>query len=132
MSAADELPGTAQHGDRLARGDFAFLQLTKWVNDLEMDTPIPVVCERCGVVGNAGAADFSHLGDLLEFAAVPRQLKRRDGWTPVLQREFIARLAQTGSPTLAVEAMGKCLHGIRKLLKDPGSEGFQAAWERAV
>jgi hypothetical protein len=80
----------------------------------------------------AGLADFSHLGDLLEFAAVPRQLKRRDGWTPVLQREFIARLAQTGSPTLAVEAMGKCLHGIRKLLKDPGSEGFQAAWERAV
>jgi hypothetical protein len=50
----------------------------------------------------------------------------------VLQREFIARLAQTASPQLAVDAMGKNLHGIKKLLKDPGSDSFRAAWERAV
>jgi len=97
-----------------------------------MNTPFPVICDRCGAAGIAGAADFSHLGDLLAFTAVPRQLKRKDGWTPVLQREFIARLAQTASPTLAAEAMGKCLHGVKKLLKDPGSDGFRAAWERAV
>ena len=97
-----------------------------------MTEPIPVTCDRCGATGLAGQADFSHLGDLLEFTPVPRQLKRRDGWTPVLQREFIARLAQTASPQLAVDAMGKCLHGIKKLLKDPGSDSFRAAWERAV
>ena len=95
-------------------------------------TSIPVLCDQCGAAGRAGTGDFSDLGDLLDFKAVPRQLKRRDGWTGVLQREFIARLARTGSPTLAVEAMGKSLHGVRKLLKDPGSDGFQAAWERAV
>jgi hypothetical protein len=95
-------------------------------------TAIPVICDRCGATGTAGLVDFSFLGDLLEFSAVPRQLTRKDGWTPVLQREFIARLAQTGSPTLAVEAMGKNLNGIRKLLKAAGSDGFRAAWERAV
>ena len=93
---------------------------------------IKVICDRCKATGIAGLADFSNLGDLLNFTAVPRQLKRRDGWTPVLQREFIARLAQTASPQLAVEAMGKCLHGVRKLLKDAGSDSFRAAWERAV
>ncbi len=93
---------------------------------------IPVICDSCGASGRAGEGDFSDLGDLLDFTAVPRQLKRRDGWTGVLQREFIARLARTGSPTLAVAAMNKCLNGVKKLLKDPGSDGFQAAWERAV
>lgn len=97
-----------------------------------MSIPIPVVCGRCGATGIAGEADFTNLGDLLSFEAVPRQLKRRDGWTGVLQREFIARLAQSGSPTLAAEAMRKSLHGVRKLLKDPGGDGFRAAWERAV
>lgn len=95
-------------------------------------TAIPVICDRCLAAGTAGLADFSHLGELLEFTPVPRQLKRRDGWTPVLQREFIARLAQTASPQLAVDAMGKCLHGVKKLLKDSGSDSFRAAWERAV
>ncbi|MGI8611904.1 MAG: hypothetical protein ACR2KH_06505 [Sphingomicrobium sp.] len=96
------------------------------------NTRIPVLCDRCQASGTAGEGDFAHLGDLLDFEPVPRQLKRRNGWTGVLQREFIARLAQTGSPTLAVEAMTKCLHGVRKLLKDPGSDGFRAAWDRAV
>ena len=96
-----------------------------------MSDSIPILCDRCGATGIAGLADFSDLGNLLEFSAVPRQLKRSNGWTPVLQREFIARLALTGSPTLAVEAMGKNLHGVRKLLKDPGSDSFRA-WERAV
>jgi hypothetical protein len=96
------------------------------------ESSVPVLCDQCGAAGLAGSGGFSDLGDLLDFKAVPRQLKRRDGWTGVLQREFIARLARTGSPTLAVEAMGKCLHGVKKLLKDPGSDGFRDAWERAV
>jgi len=95
-------------------------------------TTIPVICDRCRAIGVAGGGDFTHLGDLLEFIPVPRQLKRRDGWTPPLQREFVARLAETGSPMAAVEAMGKNLNGIKKLLKAPGSDSFRAAWERAL
>lgn len=97
-----------------------------------MTQPIRVICDRCGGAGVAGQGEFAALGNLLEFTVVPRKFKRKDGWTAVLQREFIARLAMTGSPTLAVEAMGKCLHGVRKLLNDPGSDSFRAAWERAV
>jgi hypothetical protein len=93
---------------------------------------ISVTCDRCGAAGIAGLADFSLLGDLLAFAAVPRRNKRKDGWTPVLQREFIARLAQTASPQMAADAMGKNLHGVKKLLVAAGADAFRAAWERAV
>ena len=44
-----------------------------------MSDSIPVICDRCGATGLAGLDAFSDLGNLLEFSAVPRQLKRRDG-----------------------------------------------------
>ena len=58
---------------------------------------IPVICDRCRITGLAGLGDFAHLGDLLEFTPVPREVERVDGWSPEKQRAFIAALAATGS-----------------------------------
>lgn len=69
---------------------------------------------------------------LLQFEPVPRKFKRPDGWSPALQREFIAALAETGSPSAACEALGKNRHGVEKLYKSAGAESFRAAWNRAV
>ena len=69
---------------------------------------------------------------LLDFEPVPRLNKRKDGWTPPLQRQLIALLAATGSPSLAAEAMGKNRFGAEKLYKTPGAASFRAAWDAAV
>lgn len=96
------------------------------------DSPISVLCDGCRSEGLSGLGDFSHLGDLLDFEPAPRLFKRQDGWTPALQRRFIAKLSETGSPTLAAEALGKNRHGVEKVYKAKGAEGFRAAWDRAV
>src|SRR3954454_14710196 len=77
------------------------------------------------------AAD-PEIAPLLEFAPVPRQIKRRDGWTPELQRVFIARLVGHGTPQAACRAMGKKLSGIESLYDDDETGEFRAAWDRAV
>ena len=69
---------------------------------------------------------------LLEFEPVPRKVKRPDGWTPDLQREFIHRLALTGSPKLAVVQMGKNISGIEAVYKDKAAESFRFAWDSAL
>ena len=69
---------------------------------------------------------------LLEFEPVPRKVKRPDGWTPDLQREFIHRLALTGSPKLAVVQMGKNISGIEAVYKDKRAESFRFAWDSAL
>ena len=92
---------------------------------------IPVICDRCRATGIAGEADFSHLGDLLDFTPVPRKTKRVDGWSPERQRAFIAALSATGSKRQAALAIGMQPYGVDRLLKDEGSESFKAAVERA-
>ena len=92
---------------------------------------IPVICDRCRHTGIAGEADFSHLGDLLEFEPVPRQ-KRVDGWSPEKQRAFIAALSATGSKRQAALAVGMAPYGVDQLLKSDGSAGFKAAFDRAM
>lgn len=96
------------------------------------DSHILVLCDRCRAEGTNGLGDFSHLGDLLDFEPAPRIFKRQDGWTPAMQRRFIAKLSETGSPTLAAEALGKNRHGVEKVYKAKGAEGFRAAWDKAV
>jgi hypothetical protein len=59
---------------------------------------IPVICDRCRQTGLAGEADFSHLGDLLEFEPVPRK-KRAHGWSR--ERQHAAIAAQNGSMKIA-------------------------------
>lgn len=69
---------------------------------------------------------------LLDFTPVPRKVNRPDGWTADLQREFIRRLAETGSPQRACIDMGKNVTGIEALYKVPSAHSFRAAWDRAL
>jgi hypothetical protein len=93
---------------------------------------IPVICDRCRLTGISGEMDFSHLGDLLEFAPVPRKTKRADGWSAERQRAFIAALSATGSKRQAAKAIGMASFGVDQLLKADGSESFKAAFDRAM
>ena len=69
---------------------------------------------------------------LLEFEPVLRKREVEGAWTPELQREFIARLAVTGSIGRAAEEMGKTETGVRKLYRSPAAASFRAAWHGAV
>jgi len=69
---------------------------------------------------------------LLDFEPVPRKVEVKGGWTPELQREFIARLAVHGSPTRACEELGKNRTGVNKLYRSPLGASFRDAWDRAV
>jgi hypothetical protein len=69
---------------------------------------------------------------LLDFKPVQRRHKRPDGWTPALQRIFIAKLAELGSVNAATEALGKNRYGVEKLYKSAGAEGFRKAWDAAI
>ena len=77
------------------------------------------------------AAD-PEIAPLLEFEPVPRQLVKADGWTPALQRMFIAWLAWYGSPTKACDELGKARSGIDKVYKGADAAEFRAAWDEAV
>ena len=92
---------------------------------------IPVICDSCRKTGLAGEGDFTHLGDLLDFAPVPVQ-PRVNGWDAEAQRAFIALLATTGSKRRAALAIGRNAYGIDQLLKRPGSDSFKAAYDRAM
>ena len=69
---------------------------------------------------------------LLDFEPVQRRHKRPDGWTPALQRIFIAKLAELGSVNAATEALGKNRYGVEKLYKSAGAASFRKAWEAAI
>ncbi|WP_028968827.1 hypothetical protein [Sphingomonas sp. URHD0057] len=69
---------------------------------------------------------------LLAFEPVPRKRIVEGGWTPDLQREFIARLALGGSPGRACDEMGKNLTGMMKLYRSPLAASFRASWHAAV
>jgi len=75
--------------------------------------------------------DDPEIAALLNFKPAPRQ-KRGNGWTPALQRKFIAHLALTGSPELASEAVRKNRHGVQKVYRDNRAEEFRGAWDAAV
>jgi hypothetical protein len=94
--------------------------------------PIPVICDRCRSTGNAGEADFSHLGDLLEFEPVPRKHDRVDGWNAERQRAFIAALAATGSKRRAAMSIGMAAFGVDQMLKAKGNDSFRLAYDRAM
>jgi len=71
-------------------------------------------------------------GELPRFTPVPRRSTRHDGWTPERQRDFIAALADTGSVEAACKAVDMAQRGVYALRRQPGAEGFRAAWEAAL
>lgn len=77
------------------------------------------------------AAD-PEIAALLDFEPVPRAATRADGWSPELQRRFIAHLAWTGSPGKACDALTKRRSGIDKLAKSAKAKSFRDAWSKAV
>lgn len=70
--------------------------------------------------------------DPLAFTPVPRQRKRRRGWSPARQREFITHLADTGSVRAACRRMGVGEHQVYVLRNHPEGASFAAAWEAAL
>jgi hypothetical protein len=77
------------------------------------------------------AAD-PEIAPLLEFDPARRKVERPDGWTDDLQRELIARIAHTGSPGKACDAMDKNLSGAKHLYRAEGAGSFRQAWKAAI
>jgi hypothetical protein len=71
-------------------------------------------------------------GELPAFTPVPRQYRRRDGWTPARQSAFIEALADTGSVEAACKSVDMSQAGVYHLRRQPGAESFRAAWEAAL
>src|SRR5512144_2403631 len=90
----------------------------------ETDEPTP-----CPSLEGRGGIDDPEIEALLKFEPAPRKREVEGAWTPELQREFIARLAVTGSPGRASEEMGKTDTGVRKLYRSPEAASFRAAWD---
>jgi hypothetical protein len=71
-------------------------------------------------------------GTLPDFAPVPRQRERFDGWTPQRQRGFIEALAETGSVKRAAHAVNMTPEGAYLLRRHPQGHEFRSAWEAAL
>jgi hypothetical protein len=69
---------------------------------------------------------------LLDFAPVTRRCRRHDGWTPEVQRAFIAALVELGSPWEAAIEVGRTESGAYKVRTSAGGEGFATAWDGAL
>ncbi|HYD14183.1 MAG TPA: hypothetical protein VEC11_15155 [Allosphingosinicella sp.] len=97
-----------------------------------MPEPIPVICDRCAARGRIGDELYATFRDLVDFKPVPRKQPRADGWTPEVQRFYVAALALTGSERQAAHAVGKAPYGVTQLKKAKGNEGFLAACAKAM
>lgn len=67
----------------------------------------------------------------IDFEPVPRKY-RYDGWTAERQRAFIAALAETGSVKAAAKRINMSPEGAYYLRRQPGADGFRAAWNAAL
>jgi hypothetical protein len=88
--------------------------------------------EKASAAPEAAETTDPLIAKLLDFEPVQRRHKRPDGWTPALQRIFIAKLAELGSVNAATEALGKNRYGVEKLYKSAGADGFRKAWDAAI
>ena len=71
-------------------------------------------------------------GQIPDFAPVPSQTNRRDGWTEQRQRAFIEALADTGSVEAACKAVNMSTVGAYRIRRLPEGESFRAAWDTAM
>jgi hypothetical protein len=58
--------------------------------------------------------------------------RRKDGWTPARQAEFVGRLAETRSVEAACRALAMGKESAYRLRKRRGAAGFAAAWDAAL
>ena len=70
--------------------------------------------------------------DLLLFHPVPLQRRRANGWTPEVQRAFVAALARYGLISIAARSVGRTAHSAYALRRRSGAEEFIAAWDLAL
>jgi hypothetical protein len=68
----------------------------------------------------------------IEFTPVPRQRKRRNGWTELAQRAFIAALEECGCIARSARAVGMTPRSAYRLLEADGADSFAAAWDQAI
>jgi hypothetical protein len=68
----------------------------------------------------------------IEFTPVPRRRQRRDGWTEVAQRAFIAVLEECGCVGRSARAVGMNPRSAYRLLEAAGADSFAAAWDQAI
>jgi hypothetical protein len=70
--------------------------------------------------------------DPIDFTPVPRQRKRRNGWTEQAQRAFIAALEQCGSVARPARAVGMSVRSVYRLLEADGADSFAEAVDQAI
>lgn len=103
----------------------------KGEGEVEVATP-PSPASLCEASSPSGEGLDPEIAALLEFEAVPRKVKRPDGWTAERQREFVHRLALCGVPSQAADQMGKNVSGIEAIYRQKGGESLRQAWDAAI
>jgi hypothetical protein len=70
--------------------------------------------------------------DPITFTPVPRQRVRRNGWTELAQRAFIAALEECGCIARSARAVGMSPRSVYRLLDADGADSFAEAVDQAV
>jgi hypothetical protein len=68
----------------------------------------------------------------ITFDPVPRARKRRNGWTPETQADFIEAPSRCGCVSRAAKAVGMTPRSAYRLLEAQGADSFAAAWDQAI
>ena len=68
----------------------------------------------------------------ITFNPVPRIRKRRNGWKPETQADFIEALSRCGCVSRAAKAVGMTARSAYRLLDADGADSFAAAWDQAI
>ena len=77
-----------------------------------------------------GLADVTD--ELIDFTPVPRQRKRRNGWTEDTQRLFILALEECGSIARSARVVGMSARSVYRLLEAEGADSFAEAVDQAI
>ena len=93
--------------------------------------PAPALSAPAEAPSDPGTADAA-ADDPLGFVPVVPRHAMHNGWTAERQRGFIQALADTGSVQAACDAVGMRTGGAYRLRRQPGAEGFRAAWAAAL
>ena len=88
--------------------------------------PFPVWPEPA-VTGLVDATD-----EPIDFTPVPRRRMRRNGWTELAQRAFIAALEECGCIARSARAVGMNPRSLYRLIEAEGADSFAAAVDQAI